>query len=74
MSKKKILKIADFINIKNLEKDIHNLSKRYLIAKPFPHIVIDNLLKKNCILNTIEGFKNVNWASYTHFNEKKKRE
>ena len=71
MSKKKILKIADFINIKNLEKNVHNLSKRYLIAKPFPHIVIDNFLKKNCILNTIEGFKNVNWASYTHFNEKK---
>ena len=68
---KKIFKIQDFINTKNLDLKINDLSKKYQMAEPFPHIVIDDFMTADCIKNTLEGFKNVNWASYTHFNEKK---
>ena len=62
--------IDNFINCGNFGKKISNLSKRYLNAKPFSNIVIDDFLKEKCIYDTLEGFKKVNWASYNHFNEK----
>ena len=65
------MRLEKFINCKNIDKDISGLSEKYLIADPFPYIVIDNFLKDSCIANTLEGFKNVNWTSYNHFNEKK---
>ena len=65
------MRLERIINCKNIDKDISGLSEKYLIANPFPHIVIDNFLKDSCITNTLEGFKNVNWTSYNHFNEKK---
>ena len=68
---KEIINIQDFINYENLEKKLSNLSKKYLTAKPFSNIVIDNFLKEKCIYDTLEGFKKVNWAKYNHFNEKK---
>ena len=65
------MKIEKFINCKNLDKNLLNFSNNYLAAKPFPHVIIDNFLEYECITNTLKGFKNVNWASYNHFNEKK---
>ena len=65
------MKIEKFINYKNLDKNLLNFSKNYLAAKPFPHVIIDNFLEYECMANTLKGFKNVNWASYNHFNEKK---
>ncbi len=65
------MRVENFINFENIDKNITSISKQYLISKPFPNIVIDNFLKDDCITNTLEGFKNVNWASYNHFNEKK---
>ena len=61
----------NIVNYEELDLKIKNLAKDYCKAKPFPHVVIDNFLKEQCIQNTLEGFKTVNWASYTHFNERK---
>ena len=65
------MKIQSYINCENIDKNLSNISSQYLIAEPFPHIVIDNFLKENCISNTLKGFKKVKWSSYNHFNEKK---
>ena len=59
------------MNFDYSDKKLYDLSKNYLISKPFPNIIIDDFLTQNCIKNTIEGFKKVEWASYTHINEKK---
>ena len=65
------MRAESFINCDNLDANISKLSKQYLNAEPFPHIIVDNFLINNCLVNTLKGFKNVNWASYNHFNEKK---
>ncbi len=65
------MKIQSYINCENIDKNLSNISSQYLIAEPFPHIVIDNFLKENCISNTLKGFEKVKWSSYNHFNEKK---
>ena len=65
------MKLEGFVNCKEIDKNISNFSSKYNDAKPFPHIVIDNFLTQDCLENTLEGFKKVDWASYTHFNEKK---
>ncbi len=65
------MNLSNFIECENLDKNINKYSKEYLNAKPFPHIVIENFLKEDCIRNTLQGFKNVNWATYSHFNENK---
>ncbi len=60
-----------FVNCEQLDKNLYNYSKNYKNAKPFPHIIIDNFLDKECIKNTLKGFTKVDWASYSHFNERK---
>ena len=57
----------NIVNYEELDLKIKNLAKDYCRTKLFPHVVIDNFLKEQCIQNTLEGFKTVNWASYTHF-------
>jgi len=61
----------NIVNYVELDFKIKNLAKQYCKAKPFPQVVIDNFLEEQCIQTTLEGFKTVNWASYTHFNERK---
>ena len=65
------MKIDDYINCDQLDRNLEKYSNKYRRAEPFPHIVIDNFLDKDCIKNTIKGFSSVNWASYNHFNENK---
>ena len=65
------MNITDFINCKEIDENITEYSKKYIKAEPFPYIVIDDFLKKECIHNVIKGFESVNWASYNHFNEQK---
>tara|TARA_B100000212_G_scaffold341501_1_gene324862 strand:+ start:798 stop:1634 length:837 start_codon:yes stop_codon:yes gene_type:complete len=65
------MKIESYINCENLDKDISKISSQYRKAEPFPHIILDNFLKENCISNTLKGFKKVKWSYYNHFNEKK---
>ena len=65
------MSLESIINSKYIDNNISNLTKEYCIADPFPHIVLDDFLQKNCMQDTLKGFKSVNWASYTHFNEKK---
>ena len=65
------MNIQNYLNCEKLDKNISEYAKKYKRASPFPHIIIEDFLKKDCINNTLKGFKNVNWASYNHFNENK---
>ena len=65
------MKLEKFINHKKIYQNLRNYSEKYTKGEPFPHIVIEDFLQEKCILNTLEGYKNVNWATYSHFNENK---
>ena len=65
------MKLDSFVNCEEIDENMSDLKRKYFLAKPFPHIVIDNFLNLDCLENTLNGFKTVNWASYTHFNENK---
>lgn len=65
------MKLEVLVNCREINENISNFSRKYILAKPFPHIVIDNFLNPDCLENTLKGFKKVDWAKYTHFNENK---
>tara|TARA_B100000212_G_scaffold83320_1_gene60280 strand:- start:7409 stop:8242 length:834 start_codon:yes stop_codon:yes gene_type:complete len=65
------MKLEKFINLKKIYQNLNNYSDQYKKSDPFPHIVIEEFLQEKCILNTLKGYKNVNWATYSHFNENK---
>ena len=48
--------IKDFINIKYI--DPIKLRDKYLFAKPFPHIVLDNFFNENILNSVLNEFPN----------------
>lgn len=69
-------KVESFFSLKpeKLEKILLENKKSYLQGKPFPHIVIDNFLKKSSVdeaLKDFPGIENNSWIHYLHYNEKK---
>ena len=65
------MQLSHYLEFDQLNKNLKRYSQLYKNANPFPHIILDNFLTKDCIENTLKGFKNVNWANYQHINENK---
>jgi hypothetical protein len=65
---------VQLLDYDRLSDDIDALARRYQSAKPFPHIVLDNLVDPASIEQAIAEFPHLDggeWISYLHVNERK---
>ncbi len=62
------------VDLDRLEEEVEQLHQRYSSAKPFPHIVLDDLLDPAAAERAIGEFPPLDpakWNSYLHANERK---
>jgi Rps23 Pro-64 3,4-dihydroxylase Tpa1-like proline 4-hydroxylase len=62
------------LDVAKLEDELAGLQERYLAARPFPHIVLDDFLPPDVAKVAIEAFPSLNsheWNNYLHANERK---
>ena len=62
------------IDLDDLELRIDELRHRYLAGTPFPHIVLDDVVRPeaiSAIYAELDEMPNDGWNSYLHFNERK---
>lgn len=62
------------IDHKNLDENIDKFSRTYLSAKPYPNIVIDDVLHATDLKQIIADYPDVDdsfWTNYIHYNENK---
>lgn len=62
------------LDLASLERSLAQLRERYLAAKPFPHIVLDDFLVRETAERATEEFPSPttqHWLSYIHVNERK---
>ncbi len=61
-------------NLARFERSLPDLRERYQSARPFPHIVLDDLLAEDVVRRAEQEFPAAGsgqWANYIHVNEKK---
>jgi len=66
--------VNDLIDIERLERELPELVARYREASPFPHIVLDDVLRPDALEATYAEFDAIGedtWRSYVHVNERK---
>jgi hypothetical protein len=66
--------VNDLIDIERLERELPELEARYHGAAPFPHIVIDDVLRPDVLEAAYAEFDAVGedtWRKYLHVNERK---
>ena len=66
--------LEEFVGIEALEISLPDLATRYAAAPPFPHIVLDNVLKSGVIEELYKEFADIDpaaWTNYLHVNERK---
>ncbi len=66
--------LDEIINLRPLEARVGELRSQYLDAKPYPHIVLDDVLSPATLNAAYEGFGVItedDWTNYLHVNERK---
>lgn len=62
------------IDLDDLEQRVDELRQRYQAAKPFPHIVLDDVCNADALpalYAELDEMSNERWNSYLHYNERK---
>jgi 2OG-Fe(II) oxygenase superfamily len=62
------------LDVASLEAGLPELRERYLSAKPFPHVVLDDFLDSDVAHRATEEFPSVDperWINWVHVNERK---
>jgi hypothetical protein len=68
------LSIEDVIDVGSLEDHAGQLRRRYVSAEPFPHIVLDDVLRSDAYRAALEEFPAVDtatWTNWVHVNSRK---
>jgi 2OG-Fe(II) oxygenase superfamily len=66
--------LQDLIDIERLERSLSALATQYRTGSPFPHIVLDDVLRPDALAQAYAEFDAIDdetWRKYLHVNERK---